>query len=78
MTTASTPFENPVKTALRAGKPIVGFNVFECLRPSVAKILAQTGYDFVLVDRVAQGRRERRPAAREQMGRRSRGGGRPS
>ena len=50
MTTASTPFENPVKTALQSGSPVVGFNVFECLRPSVAKILAQTGYDFVLVE----------------------------
>ena len=50
MMTASTPFENPVKTALKSGKPIVGFNVFECLRPSVAKIPAQTGYDFVLVE----------------------------
>ena len=50
MKTDSTLFQNPAKTALQAGKPIVGFNVFECLRPSVVKILAQTGYDFVLVE----------------------------
>lgn len=41
---------NAAKASIRAGKPIVGFNVFECLRPSVARVLAQTGYDFVLVE----------------------------
>ena len=50
MTNPATAFENPLKHALRAGEPIVGFNVFECLRPSVARVLAQTGYDFVLVE----------------------------
>ena len=50
MTTATTSFVNPAKVALKSGQPIVGFNVFECLRPSVAKVLAQTGYDFVLVE----------------------------
>ena len=47
MKTDSTLFQNPAKTALQTGKPIVGFNVFECLRPSVVKILAQTGYPVV-------------------------------
>ena len=41
---------NPAKEKLRAGEPVVGFNVFECLLPSVARIVAQTGYDFVLVE----------------------------
>ena len=50
MSSSQKLFENPLKEALREGKPIVGFNVFECLRPSVARILAQTGYDFVLVE----------------------------
>ena len=43
-------FTNPAKEKLRAGEPVVGFNVFECLLPSVARIVAQTGYDFVLVE----------------------------
>lgn len=43
-------FRNPAKEKLRAGEPVVGFNVFECLLPSVARIVAQTGYDFVLVE----------------------------
>ena len=34
-------FTNPAKEKLRAGEPVVGFNVFECLRPSVARIVAQ-------------------------------------
>ena len=43
-------FRNLAKEKLRAGEPVVGFNVFECLLPSVARIVAQTGYDFVLVE----------------------------
>ena len=42
--------ENIAKTKLEKGKSIRVFNVFESLRPSVAKILSQTGYDMVMVE----------------------------
>ena len=41
---------NPVKNILKNGGPVFGFNVFESLRPSVAKIAAQTGYNILLVE----------------------------
>ena len=41
---------NPVKEAWNRGEPATGFNVFESLRPSVAKIAARAGFDFVMVD----------------------------
>ena len=41
---------NPAKEILRAGGPLFGFNVFESLRPSVAKIVARVGYNMLLVE----------------------------
>lgn len=41
---------NPAKNLLKNGEPVFGFNVFESLRPSVAKIAAQTGYNMMLVE----------------------------
>ncbi len=41
---------NHVKEALKKGETVKGFNVFESLRPSVVKIAAQAGFDFIMVD----------------------------
>ena len=41
---------NRAKELLKSGQAVRGFNVFESLRPSVVSILAQTGYDMVLVE----------------------------
>ena len=41
---------NPVKEAWKRGDPATGFNVFESLRPSVAKVAARAGFDFLMVD----------------------------
>ena len=41
---------NPVKNILKNGGAVFGFNVFESLRPSVIKIVAQTGYNMTLVE----------------------------
>ena len=41
---------NPAKEIIKAGGPLFGFNVFESLRPSVAKIAVQAGYNMLLVE----------------------------
>ena len=41
---------NRAKELLKAREPIRALNVFESLRPSVVSIVAQTGYDMVLVE----------------------------
>ena len=41
---------NRAKELLKSGEAIRAFNVFEALRPSVASVLAQTGYEMVLVE----------------------------
>ena len=41
---------NPARETLKGGGALFGFNVFESLRPSVAKIAAQTGYNILLVE----------------------------
>ena len=41
---------SPAKEKLKAGRPVIGLNVFESLRPSVVKIAAMAGFDMVLVD----------------------------
>ena len=41
---------NPAKEALKSGGAVVVFNVFEALRPSVVRIVAQLGYDLLLVE----------------------------
>lgn len=42
--------ENIAKSKLRNGEDIRVFNVFESLKPSVAKIISQTGYDLALIE----------------------------
>lgn len=41
---------NRAKEVLQSGNPVIAFNVFESLRPSVIKIVAQLGYDLLLVE----------------------------
>ena len=41
---------NPAKELLKSGSPLFGFTVFESLRPSVVKIVAQAGYNMLLVE----------------------------
>lgn len=42
--------ENKVKTALRAGKPVVGTMITEFRTPEIARILASSGFDFIFID----------------------------
>jgi 4-hydroxy-2-oxoheptanedioate aldolase len=41
---------NPAKEILKSGGPLFGFNVFESLRPSIAKIVARAGYNLLFVE----------------------------
>ena len=41
---------NRAKELLKAGEAVRALNVFESLRPSVVSVVAQTGYDMVLVE----------------------------
>ncbi|MBM3491385.1 MAG: hypothetical protein FJX68_13230 [Alphaproteobacteria bacterium] len=50
MTQADAPIRNPAKEKLQRGEAVLAFNVFEALRPSVAKIAAQLGIDLLLVE----------------------------
>jgi len=42
--------ENRLKTALRAGNPVVGTMITEFRTPEIARILASSGFDFVFID----------------------------
>lgn len=42
--------ENRVKAALKAGKTVVGVGLSVCAHPSVVKIMANAGYDFLFID----------------------------
>ena len=50
MTGETATIRNPAKERLKAGEPIIAFNVFEALRPSVVKIARQLGVDLLLVE----------------------------
>ena len=50
MTDIRASASDSVRKRLKNGGFVVGFNVFESLRPSVVKVLAQVGYDVVLVE----------------------------
>ena len=50
MSDSSAIIRNPAKSRLKAGKPVLVFNVFESLRPSVIKIVKQTGYDMLMIE----------------------------
>jgi 2-keto-3-deoxy-L-rhamnonate aldolase RhmA len=41
---------NAGKAKLKAGEPLLIFNVFETLRPSVINIVKQTGYDMLMIE----------------------------
>ena len=50
MTSPPVLIENRAKSVLKSGDPIIVFNVFESLRPSVVKIASQLGFDMLLVE----------------------------
>ena len=50
MTDLSATINNPAKNLLKSRKPVLVFNVFETLRPSVIKIVKQTGYDMLMIE----------------------------
>jgi len=50
MTTEQPIITNPAREKLKRGEAVTGLAVFESLRPSIYKIVAQVGYDIVLVD----------------------------
>ena len=43
-------YRNRAKESLKSGESVRAFNVFESLRPSVVSIVAQTGYDMIMVE----------------------------
>lgn len=50
MADSPTIISNPAKNMLKAGEPVLVFNVFESLRPSIIKIVKQTGYDMLMIE----------------------------
>ncbi len=50
MVTEQPMITNPARDKLKRGEAVIGLAVFESLRPSIYKIVAQAGYDIVLVD----------------------------
>jgi len=50
MTTDHQTITNPAKQALKNDQPVLVFNVFESLRPFVVKVVAQTGYDMLMIE----------------------------
>ena len=50
MTPGEPAIRNPAKEKLANGGAVLAFNVFESLRPSVVKIVAQLGFDLLLVE----------------------------
>ncbi len=50
MSDSPTIISNAARSKLKAGGPILVFNVFESLRPSVIKIVKQTGYDMLMIE----------------------------
>ncbi len=50
MTPGESQIRNPAKEKLANGGAALAFNVFESLRPSVAKIVAQLGFDILFVE----------------------------
>lgn len=47
---SSSYISNPAKARLKAGQPLIVFNVFESLRPSLIKVVKQTGYDMLMIE----------------------------
>jgi len=50
MTDGQPTIANAAKQALKNGEPVLVFNVFETLRPYVVKVVAQTGYDMLMIE----------------------------
>ena len=50
MADSPTFISNPAKSHLKAGEPVLVFNVFESLRPSLVKIVKQTGYHMLMIE----------------------------
>jgi 2-keto-3-deoxy-L-rhamnonate aldolase RhmA len=50
MSESSISISNPAKNQLKADEPVLVFNVFELLRPSIIKIVKQTGYDMLMIE----------------------------
>jgi 2-keto-3-deoxy-L-rhamnonate aldolase RhmA len=50
MNDSSATIINTGKDRIKAGDPILIFNVFESLRPSIIKIVKQTGYDMLMIE----------------------------
>ena len=46
---AQTPFVNPVKKALKEGKPVIGATITTA-SPDVAATLASSGFDFLWIE----------------------------
>lgn len=42
---------NPAKEKIRRGEPIFGISVFESLSPGIVRVIHQSGYDMLMVDR---------------------------
>ncbi len=50
MSDLPTFINNPAKNRLKSGEPVLVFNVFEALRPSIIKIVKQAGYDMLMIE----------------------------
>ena len=50
MSESPTIISNPAKNRLKAGEPVLVFNVFEALRPSIIKIVKETGYHMLMIE----------------------------
>ncbi len=50
MSDSPATISNPAKSRLKAGEPVLVFNVFESLRPSVIKIVKETGYNMLMIE----------------------------
>ncbi len=50
MSSEQASVSNPAKQVLKSGGRLLVFNVFESLRPSVVKVVAQAGYHMLLVE----------------------------
>ena len=50
MTEQKRSIRNHAKELLKSGEAVRALNVFESLRPSVVSVVAQTGYEVVLVE----------------------------
>lgn len=50
MNNSLTFIANLAKNRLKAGEPVLVFNVFESLRPSIVKIVKQTGYHMLMIE----------------------------